>query len=146
MITKRRKQQYYKKRKQIKYFNIINIAKWWCESAVLLRFPSLTKVEVGNFPLLHFPRWLCLVREQLDMSLRHVEKSVQCKYQCFCHFDIQKWSVLSSVLLSPTQKFSLRRNLATSIAASLFSIFTKILKALQILLFIAFWRNVPRPS
>ena len=27
----RGKQKHYNKRKQIKYFNIINIAEWWCE-------------------------------------------------------------------------------------------------------------------
>ena len=31
------------------------------KSAVLLRVSTLTKVQVHNFPLLHFPRWLCLV-------------------------------------------------------------------------------------
>ena len=39
------------------------------KSAVLLRVPSLTKVEVQNFPLLHFPKWLRLVHGQLTMSL-----------------------------------------------------------------------------
>ena len=82
------------------------------KSAVLLKVPSITKVEVGRIPLLHFPRWLCLVHGQLDMSLRRVKKFVKCKYQCFCLFDIQKWLVLSSVLLSPPQKFPLRRDSA----------------------------------
>ena len=65
--TKKGKQCYYKKRKQRRYLNIFNIINiltllsadvGW---ATLLRVPSLTKVEVRNFPLLHFPRgsvWL----------------------------------------------------------------------------------------
>ena len=91
--TKRGKNHYYKKYKQIIYlniFNIIIILTWLsadAKSAILLRVPSSTKVQVCNFSLLHFPRWLCLV-----------------KFQCFCLFDIQHWSVLSYVLLSPSQK------------------------------------------
>ena len=46
------------------------------KSAVLLRVPSLTKVEVRNFPLLHFPRWLCLVHGQLAMSVINDNVSV----------------------------------------------------------------------
>ena len=59
--TKRAKQHYYMKRKQIRYlniFNIINILKLLgagAKSAILLRVPSLTKVEVRNFSLLIFP-------------------------------------------------------------------------------------------
>ena len=74
------------KRKQIRYlnvFDIINIlkllspdAKW----AILLRLPSLVKVEVHNFSLLHFLRWFCLVNGQLAMSLRCVKRSVICKF------------------------------------------------------------------
>ena len=48
------------------------------KSALLLRVPSLIKVEVRNFPLLHFPRWLCLVHGQLAMSLRRVKRSAIC--------------------------------------------------------------------
>ena len=62
--------------------------------AVLLRV-SLNKTEVRNFPLLHFPRWLCLVHGQFAMSLLRMKRSVVCKCQCFCLFDIQQWSVLS---------------------------------------------------
>ena len=65
------------------------------KSVVLLRVPSLTKVQVRNFPLLHFPKWLCLVHGQLAISLRCVKRLVICKCQCFYLFDIQQWSVLS---------------------------------------------------
>ena len=65
------------------------------KSAVFLRVPSLTIVEVRNFPLLHFPRWLCLVHGQLAISLQHGKGLVVCKYQCFCLFDTHQWSVLS---------------------------------------------------
>ena len=48
------------------------------KSAVLLRVPSLIKLEISNFPLLHFPIWLCLVYGQLAMSLQHVKRSLIC--------------------------------------------------------------------
>ena len=63
------------------------------KSDVPLRVPSLTKAEVHNFRLLHFPELLCLVHGQLTLSLRRVKRSVMHKYQCFCLFDIQQWSV-----------------------------------------------------
>ena len=109
------KQQHYKKHKQINYFNIFNIINILtllsanAKSAVLLKVPSLTKVEVSNFPLPHFPRWFCLVHGQFPMSLRRVKRSIIHKLQCFCLFNIQQRSV-----------------------------FTKILKALQFFIFIAF--------
>ena len=52
--TKKGKQHFYKKRKQIRYsniFNIINILTLLgtdAKSAILLRIPSLTKDEVSN--------------------------------------------------------------------------------------------------
>ena len=101
VIKKRGKQHYYKKYKRIRYLNIFNIINILtllsadAKSVILLRVLPLTKVEVPNFLLLHFPRWFCLVNGQLAMSLRRVKRSVICKFQCFCLFDIQQWSVLS---------------------------------------------------
>ena len=63
--------------------------------AVLLRVLPLTKVQLRNFPLLRFTKWLCLVLGQLAMPLRRVKKLIICKCQCFYLFDIQQWSVLS---------------------------------------------------
>ena len=63
--------------------------------AVLLRVLPLTKVQLRNFQLLHFTKWLCLVLGQLAMPLRRVKKLIICKCQCFYLFDIQQWSVLS---------------------------------------------------
>ena len=54
---------------------------------VLLRV-LLTKDKVCNFPLLHFPRWFCLIHGQLGMSLECLKRSVMFKCQCFCLFDI----------------------------------------------------------
>ena len=65
------------------------------KSAGLLRVPSLTKVKVRNFPLLHFPKWLCLVHGQHAMSLRHVKRSVICKCKIFMSLRYSQWSVLS---------------------------------------------------
>ena len=47
--------------------------------AVPLRVPSLTKVQLRNFPLLHFPKWLCLIHGKLAVSLQQVKMSVICK-------------------------------------------------------------------
>ena len=55
--TKRGKQHYYKRRKQIRYINIFNIINFLtllsadAKSAILLRVPSLTKVLIffSNF-------------------------------------------------------------------------------------------------
>ena len=46
------------------------------KSTVRLRFPSLTKVEVRNFPLLHFSKWHCLILGQLAKSLGREKRSV----------------------------------------------------------------------
>ena len=84
--TKRRKQHYYKKRKQIRHLNIFNIIiiltllSVDAKSPITLRVPSLTKVEVRNFPLLHFPRWFGLVNGQLAISLQCVKRLVICKF------------------------------------------------------------------
>ena len=43
------------------------------EWAALLSVLSLTKIEAGNFLLLHFLRWHRLVHGQPDMSLRYVK-------------------------------------------------------------------------
>ena len=144
---KRGKQQYFKQHKQIRYhniFSIINILTLLsadAKSDILVRVPSLTKAEVRNFPLIHFPRWFCLVNGQLFMSLQRVKRSVIRKIQCFCLFDIQQWSVLSQVLLSPSQKSplnpSLKRFSKVSVATSTLSFFTKMLKPLQFVIFVA---------
>ena len=94
--TKRGKQHYYKKHKKIRYLNIFNIISIStllsadAKSAILLMVSSLNKVEVRNFRLLYFPRWFCLANGRLGISLRRVERSVICKFQCFCVFDIQQ--------------------------------------------------------
>ena len=55
--------------------------------AVFLRVPSLTKVEVRNFLLLHFSRWPCLIYGQLAVSLRPVKRLFIYKCQIFCLVD-----------------------------------------------------------
>ena len=92
--TKEGKQQHYNKLKQIRYFNVINIdiaddAKS-AVLCVLLRVRPLVKVEVRNFSLLRFPRWFCLIHDQLGMSLRRVKRLVIFKCQYFCLFHTQQ--------------------------------------------------------
>ena len=74
------------------------------KSAELLSVLSLTKVELRIFPnVSKFPdgSWTtCYVSATY-------EKVDLCKCQCFCLFDVQQWSVLSKVLLTPSQKFPL---------------------------------------
>ena len=145
--NKQRKQQHYNKCKQIRYFNIINISECWWE----ITCSSEGKVEVHNFSLLHFSRWLCLIHGQLAMSLRRVKEvcnMVICKCQCFYLFDIQVWSVLSQVPLSVSQKFYPWRASARCQFLRLYSQlpFTKILKIIQSFIYITFWTNAPRPS
>ena len=74
------------KRKLIRYFKSINFSLLSAESAILLRVSSLTKAEVRNFPLLHFPRWLCLVHGQLAMSLRRVKGYLCVRYSTMVSF------------------------------------------------------------
>ena len=91
--NKGKKQQHYKKVKHM--LTLLTLLSVNAKSTVLLKVLSLTKVQVHNFPLLYFPKWLYLVYRQLAMSPRHVKRSVIYKGQCFCLFDIQQWSVLS---------------------------------------------------
>ena len=144
------------KRKQIRYldiFKIINILILLsadAKSAILLRVPSLTKAEVRNFPLQHFPIWFCLVNGQLDMSLRRVN-------QCFCLFNIQQWSVLSFILsttfsiteilpsLSPCPPFLKEIQQCVNCYVSV-PIFHQNAKTSTVLYIYNTWRNVPKPS
>ena len=106
----------------VSFLNIINILTLLsadAKSAVLLRVPSLTKDKVHNFPLQHFPTWLCLIRGQLDLSLQRVKRSVIYICQCFFLFDIHQF------ILFPTKKFSPRRDSAKCQLLRLFSEFSR---------------------
>ena len=103
------------------------------KSAVLLRVPSLIKVAVRNFPLLHFPRWLCLVHGQLAISPRRVKRSFirKCQFslssifnngQFYLKYYFLRHRVYSSKLLRLCSQF----------------LFTKTLKVLQALIFTHF--------
>ena len=120
------------------------------KSAVLLKVLSLTKVEVLNFSLLQFPAWLCLVHGQLAMSLRRAKMSIICKFQCFCLFYIQKWSVLSkhyflhhikSPPSLPLKEIQLNVNCYVSILN-----FHQNAKSFTVLYIYSIWRGIPRPS
>ena len=103
--------------------------------AVLLRVPSLIKVAVRNFPLLHFPRWLCLVHGQLAMSPRRVKRSFIRK----CQFSLSSIFNNGQFYL---KYYFLRHRVSSSKCqllrlCSQFS-FIKILKVLQALIFTHF--------
>ena len=133
MRTKRGKQHHYKKRKQIRYLNILNILNTLtllsadAKSAILLRVPSLTKVEVGNFLWLHFMRWFYeMILFGYWTSLGHVKKSVK---------------MLIPMLLS------LRYSTIVSFNLSSTFFITEIpLKTITVLYFYSTYRNVPKPS
>ena len=107
------------------------------KSAVFQRVPSLNKVQVRNFSLLHVPRLLCLIRGQFNMYLWLVKRSIICECQLFCIFDIQNRSVFCYVPFSLSQKFLARRNSAQCELLCLYFqfSFTKIRKALQFFVF-----------
>ena len=71
--TKGRKQQHYKKLMQTRYFNILCTD---AKLAVLLRFRTLTKVELRSIPLLHFPKCFQIAKWFMDnlLCLRDVWK------------------------------------------------------------------------
>ena len=99
------------------------------KSPVLLRVPSLTKVWSAQFPVAAICKWLCLVHQQLAMRLWHVKSFILST--SFSVTEIPPWRVSAKCqLLRLYSQYSL----------------TKILKALQVLIFTTFWRNVPRPS
>ena len=115
------------------------------KSAVLLRVPSLTKIKVRIFTLIHFSKWLCLIHGQLAMSLQR-EKVGHMQIPIFLSL---RHSTMVSFILSAT--FSATeippwRDSAKCQLLRLYSqfSFTKILKALQVLIFAAFWWNVQR--
>ena len=97
---------------------------------ILLSVPSLRKVEVSNFSLLHFPRWFFLIHRQPGMSLRRLKRLVI--FKCLS----LRYSTMVSFVLSAT--FSLteihpKRDSVKSQLLCLYSqfSFTKILKALH---------------
>ena len=116
--------------------------------SVVLRVPSLTKVKVRNFSLLHFPKWFCLVDGQIAMSL------VRVKCLPFVNANVSVVLIYNNGQLYRRYYFTCYRNSPltrfsyVSMLLRLYSqfSFTKILKALHVLIFKAFWRNVGRPS
>ena len=73
------RQQYYKKPKQIRCFNVINIAECWWEIFCTSKESIVNQSCSTQFPMVHFPRWLYLFHGQLVMSLRYVKSLVICK-------------------------------------------------------------------
>ena len=99
------------------------------KSPVLLRVSSLTKVWSTQFSVATICKWLCLVHQQLAMRLWHVKSFILST--SFSVTEIPPWRVSAKCqLLCLYSQFSL----------------TKILKAIQVLIFTAFWGNVSRPS
>ena len=63
------KQQHYKNPSRSDVLVLLTLVGADAKSAGFFRAPLVTKAELHNFPLLHFPRWLCLLHDQLAMSL-----------------------------------------------------------------------------
>ena len=139
--TKGGKQQHYKELKQIRYFNIINTAECWCEIGCTSEDSVIHQSWSTRFPMATFSQ-LALFGSWTT-----------------CPWDVWKgrWYVNANVFVSSMFNnsqfhfkyyFLRHRNSPSKRLLSIYSQFwfTKILKALQILIFTAFWRNVPRPS
>ena len=92
---KGRKQENYKKLKRSDILSLLALLSADVKSAVLLMVPSLTKVEVFNFLLLHFPTWILFGSWTTCYVSGTCEKVHICKCQCFSLFNIDQWSVLS---------------------------------------------------
>ena len=115
------------------------------KSAVLLKVSLLSKVEVRIFALIHFSKWLCLIHGQLAMSLRR-EKIDHMQIPMFLSL---RYSTMVSFILSATFSATEIAPWRDSAKCQLLHLypqfsFTRILKALQVLIFAAFWRNVQR--
>ena len=152
VITKiGKQQQHYRKREQIRYFNIsliiniLTLLRADAKSAVLLRVPSSTKVKVRNFPLLHLPRWLCLVDEQLAMSLP-CEKAGPMQIPMFMCL---RYSTMVSFILSTTfsvMEIRLLKEIQLSVNCCVSILnFYQTAKTTTVLYIYRIWSNAPKP-
>ena len=107
------------------------------KSALLLRVPSLTKVEVRNFSLLQFPRWLCFMDNfQCLCDVWKGRSYVNANVTVSSIFKVSFiWSTAFSVIEIPHRRDPAKCQLLRLHPP--FS-FTKMLKALQVIIFTAF--------
>ena len=89
------KQQHYKKFKQTRYLNIINIVECWCKIGFTSEGFVINQSWSTQFPVATFSQIALFGSWAFAMSLRCEKWSVICEYQCFFLFDIQQWPVLS---------------------------------------------------
>ena len=120
------------------------------KSTVLLRIPSLTKVELCNFQLLHFPKCFQVPKCFMDNALYlcNIWKGrswVNANVSVSSIFNNDQFYLRYYFLRQRTPP---RKDSAKSQLLRLYSKFSfiKVLKALQVLIFTTFWRNVTRPS
>ena len=75
--TKGQKKQHYKKLSQSDISTLLTLLNAHAKSAVLLRVLPLTKDEIGNIPLLNFPKCFQIPKWFMDnlLCLCHVGKS-----------------------------------------------------------------------
>ena len=89
------KQKHFKKIKQIRYFNIINIALCWWEIDCTFEGSVINQSWSSHFPVATFSQ-MALFRSWPTCHISTISEGVFiCKCQCFCLFNIQQWSVLS---------------------------------------------------
>ena len=144
--TKGGKQQHYKKLKQIRYFNIVNIAECLCEigctseGSVINQSWSTHLLVDTFFQMALFVSWTtwCVSATCEKVGPMWMTMFLSLWYSKMVSFIL---STTFSVTEIPPRRDSAKCQLL------LFSnSFSKILKALQVLIFSAFWRNFPRPS
>ena len=112
------------------------------KSAVFLRIPSLAKVQIHNFLLLHFPRsnLICIYNMWKGWSI------CICQLSLWHSQTVSFFWIIFFVTEAPPSPLHPWRDLAQCELLRLhfqFS-FNKLLKALQFFVFITFWRNVLR--
>ena len=146
--TKGGKQRDYKKLQQIRYFHIFNIAECWCE----IGCTSKGSVIIQS---LKYPISRCYnLKTALFGSSTACYTSATCEkvgHMQMPMFLSLRYSIAISFILSTSfsvTEISLWRDSAKCQSLRLYYpvSLTKILKALQVLIFTAFWRNFPRPS
>ena len=142
--NKEEKQQHYMTLKQIRYFNVINIVECWCntEGSVMIQswstqFPTATFSQMALYD-----SWTMSYVSAMCEKVGHMEMQM---------FPFLRNSIIVSFIFSTTfshTESNTQRDSAKCQLLRLYSqfSFTKILKALQALIFTSFWGNFPRIS
>ena len=84
MRTNRGKQQYYNRRKQIRYFNIINIVEGWCKIGVISESSVINQNSIKQFRITKFFQMALFDSWKIWYVFASYEK-VSYMYHFLCH-------------------------------------------------------------